>query len=99
MLFAIGALVLVFAVTAPAALAGGCSSLQAGYGGSGGNVQSSVAGYGGSGGSVQSSVDCVKKGGVLPFTGLDLRFVAVASVLLLLGGFAIRRMTRARASR
>jgi hypothetical protein len=86
---ALGALTFV-----PLSLAsGGCGSFAAGYGGSG-SVQSFVSGYGGAAGKVQGSIDCTKKAGTLPFTGFDLRFIAVAAILLLLVGIVLRMKTR-----
>jgi hypothetical protein len=60
------------------------SSVQ-GYGGEAGGVSAGVAGGGGN------------VAGTLPFTGLDLMFLALAGAVVLLLGFALRRFGRAQA--
>jgi hypothetical protein len=79
--FAVGMGSLIFASMAFAQ----SSSVQ-GYGGEAGGVSAGVAG--GDGGSVA---------GTLPFTGLDLMFLALAGAVVLLLGFALRRFGRAQA--
>jgi hypothetical protein len=50
----------------------------------------------GEGGGVQGAVGGGGAGGDLPFTGLDLRVFAVAGLLLLAGGLALRVLSSSR---
>jgi hypothetical protein len=65
----------------------GQDSSVEGYGGGAGGVSAGVGG-GGGGGDVA---------GTLPFTGLDLTFIALAGAVVLLLGVALRRFGRAKA--
>lgn len=62
---------------------------------------SSVEGYGGGGGAVSAGVGSGGAGGTaagaLPFTGLDLIFVAIAGAVALFLGLVLRRSGRAQA--
>jgi hypothetical protein len=66
-------------------------------------AQSSIDGYSNEAGQVQGGVQsngttpvsAQESGGALPFTGLDLALLAAAGGVLVAGGLAMRRLTRA----
>jgi len=80
--------VVLTAVFAASAFAGGNSSAKSAYGNKGTKVQAVVGKHAVLG--AQKTV----KGTTLPFTGQDLGFVAGAGVLLVGMGFGVRRLTR-----
>lgn len=81
--------VVLAAMFATSALAGGNSSAKSAYGNKGTKIQAVVG---------QHTVAGAKavKGATLPFTGLDLGFAAGAGVLLIGMGLGVRRVTRKR---
>jgi hypothetical protein len=81
------------AVFAASALAGGNGTLCKVYCKKGTSVQKQVGGntFTPPAGSVAGDS---ASGGQLPFTGLDLGFVALAGVVLVLAGFGLHRVTR-----
>jgi len=85
-------LTLILAVTAPAALA---QSGGDGYRTDGPSVLRQTEGGGGTAGNDTRSADTASSGDSLPFTGLDLGFVAAAGASLMLMGVGMRRLTRA----
>jgi hypothetical protein len=70
--------------SAAVALAGSPSAVLQGYAGVGGQVQTKVSSPG----------HAVLGVGNLPFTGLGLAMIAVAATLLIVTGFALRRVSR-----
>ena len=83
-MLAICASVLVALLLVPAALAGGSkSSSYSGYGGEGANVQHPV-----------QNAPTATTEQTLPFTGIDLLYVALGGVGVIGAGFAIRRVSR-----
>jgi hypothetical protein len=85
----VAVLVLSMALVAPAAFA---QSSQEGYVEQGPSTLDQV---GGGGGGQPPQAQASQGGGELPFTGLDVGFIAIAGVSLLAMGFAMRRLTRA----
>lgn len=84
----VAVLLLSMALVAPAAFA---QSSQEGYIEQGPSTLDQVGGGGGG----QPPQAQASQGGELPFTGLDVGFIAIAGVSLLAMGFAMRRLTRA----
>jgi hypothetical protein len=76
------------AVFAASAFAGGNGTLCKVYCKKGTSVQQQVDG------STPSTEPTSSNSGQLPFTGLDLGFIALAGVLLVLGGVGLHRVTR-----
>jgi hypothetical protein len=76
------------AVFAASAFAGGNGTLCKVYCGNGTSVQNQV------GNTFTPPVDAASGSSQLPFTGLDLGFIALAGVLLVLAGVGLHRVTR-----
>jgi hypothetical protein len=88
--------VVLTAVFASSALAAGNSSAKAAYGKKGSSVQAVLSAKTTKVAPKKKVVakHVVAKAATLPFTGLDLGFVAGAGVVLLGMGFSLRRVTR-----
>jgi hypothetical protein len=81
------------AVLAASAYAGGNSSTSATYGSRGTKIQRSVSKHTPTKRTTTPHI-VPTGGGMLPFTGLDLAFIAGGGVLLVVMGVSLRRLTR-----
>jgi hypothetical protein len=80
------------ALCAASAFASGSGTLCTVYCKSGTHVQKQVGKDGPAG--TAPFTPPVTAGGTLPFTGLDLGFIALAGVVLVFAGFGLHRLTR-----
>jgi hypothetical protein len=80
------------AVFAASAFAGGDGTLCKVYCKTGKSVQKQVGAF--TPPAAALSGEAPSGGGQLPFTGLDLGFIALAGVVLVIAGFGLQRVTR-----